>query len=117
MTVTRGMLDEPAPGGGVLAGLGLAGSLPFSPVSLGRNRVKERQPDEMIRRRRLGLTALSSPARAGLRSGAGILLAGSHPSGSGWFTSWVSCRATSDAQRARTTTPTVMTASQIASGG
>jgi len=30
MTVTRGMLDEPARGVGVLAGLGLAGSLPFT---------------------------------------------------------------------------------------
>jgi len=74
MTVTRGMLDEPARGGGVLAGLGLAGSLPFSPVSLGRNRVKERQPDGMIRRRRLGLTALSSPARVGFYSEVGIPL-------------------------------------------
>ena len=79
MTVTPGMLDEPARRGGALAGLGLAGSLPCLPVSLGRNRVKERQPDEMIRRRRLGLTALSSPARAGLRSGAGIPLADSLP--------------------------------------
>jgi len=33
----------------------------------------------MIRRRRLGQTALSSPARAGMRSGVGIPLAGSLP--------------------------------------
>src|SRR5580704_8376821 len=82
------------PGGGVLAGLGLAGSLPFSPVSLGRNRVKERQPDEMIRRRRLGLTARSSPARAGFYSEVGIPLAGSLiQSSPGSFTPRVTCRA------------------------
>jgi hypothetical protein len=46
--VTRGMLGEPARRGGALAGLGLAGSLPCSPVSLGHDRVKERHPDEMI---------------------------------------------------------------------
>ena len=92
--VTRGMLDEPARGGGVLAGLGLAGSLPFSPVSLGRDRVKERQPDEMIRRRRLGLTVLSSPARAGFYSEVGISLADSLiQSGPGSFTLRVTCRA------------------------
>jgi hypothetical protein len=79
MTITRGMLGGPARRGGVLAGLGLAGSLPFSPVSLGRDRVNERPPDGMIRRRRLALTAPPSPARAGLRSGAGILLADSLP--------------------------------------
>ena len=92
MTVTRGMLDEPARRG-VLAGLGLAGSLPFSPVSLGRNRVKERQPDEMIRRRRLGLTALSSLARAGFYSEVGVPLADSLiQSGPGSFTPRVTCR-------------------------
>ena len=48
-------------------------------ISLGRDRVKERHPDEMIRRGRFGLTAPPSPARAGLRSGAGIPLAGSFP--------------------------------------
>ena len=53
MTVTPGMLGEPARRGGALAGLGQAGSLPSSPVSLGRNRVKERQPDGMIRRGRV----------------------------------------------------------------
>ena len=77
--VTRGMLGEPARRGGALAGLGLAGSLRWLPVSLGRNRVNERQPDGMIRRRRFGLTAPPGPARAGLRSGAGIPLAGSLP--------------------------------------
>jgi hypothetical protein len=77
MMVTRGMLDEPARRGGVLAGLGLAGSLRFSPVSLGRDRVKERQPDGMIRCRRLGLAALSSPAGAGFYFGVGTPLAGS----------------------------------------
>jgi hypothetical protein len=91
--VTRGMLGEPARGG-VPAGLGLAGSLRFSPVSLGRDRVSERHPDEMIRRRRFGLTALSSPARTGLRSGVGIPLADSLiQSGPGSFTSRVTCRA------------------------
>jgi len=94
MMVTRGMLGEPARRGGALAGLGLAASLPCLPVSLGRGRVKERHPDEMIRRRRFGLTALSSPARGGLRSGVGIPLADSLPSGSGSFTSWVACCAT-----------------------
>ena len=70
--VARQMADWTSlPGGGVLAGLGLAGSLPFSPVRLGRNGVKERQPDGMIRRRRLGLTALSNPARAGFYSSSG----------------------------------------------
>ena len=93
--VTRGMLGEPARGGDVLAGLGLAGSLPFSPVSLGRDRVKERQPDGMIRRRRFGLTAPPSLARAGFYSGAGIPLADSLiQSGPGSFTPWVTCRAT-----------------------
>jgi len=72
MMVTRGMLGEPARRGGALAGLGLAGSLPCLPISLGRDRVKERQPDEMIRRRRLGLTAPLSLARVGLRSRVGI---------------------------------------------
>src|SRR5579859_5100200 len=57
MMVTRGMLGEPARRGGALAGLGLAGSLSFSPVRLGRDRMKERHADEMIRRRRLGLAA------------------------------------------------------------
>jgi len=80
----------------VLAGLGLAGSLPFSPVSLGRNRVKERQSNEMIRRRRLGLTALSSPARVGFYCEVGIPLADS-------------------LIESGPTMPTVMTASQIAS--
>jgi len=50
MTVTRGMLGEPAGAGDVLAGLGLTGSLPSLSVSLGRIRVTERHPDEMIRR-------------------------------------------------------------------
>jgi len=94
MTVTRGMLGEPARRGGALAGLGLAGSLPCSPVSLGRGWVKERHADAMIRRRRFGLTAPPGPARAGLRAGAGIPLAGSLiPSGPGWFTPRVTCRA------------------------
>jgi hypothetical protein len=79
MMVTRGMLGEPARRGGTLAGLGLAGSLRCLPVSLGRDRVKERHPDEMIRHGRFGLTAPPSPARAGLRSGAGIPLADSLP--------------------------------------
>jgi len=79
MTVTPGMLGEPARRGGALAGLGLAGSLRCLPVSLGRDWVKERHPDEMIRRRRFGLTAPPSPARAGLRAGVGIPLADSLP--------------------------------------
>jgi len=48
MTVTRGMLGEPALRGGVLAGLGRLASV-FA-FSLGRNRVKKRHPDELIRR-------------------------------------------------------------------
>jgi hypothetical protein len=49
--------------------------------------VKERQPDEVIRRRRLGLTALSSPARVGFYSVVGIPLADSLiQSGPGSFT-------------------------------
>jgi hypothetical protein len=79
MMVTRGMLGEPARRGGALAGLGLAGSLPCLPVSLGRDRVKERHADEMIRHGRFGLTAPPSPARGGLRSGVGIPLADSLP--------------------------------------
>ena len=39
--------------------------------------MKERQPEEMIRRRRLGLTALSSPALVGFYSEVGIPLANS----------------------------------------
>jgi hypothetical protein len=78
--LTRGMLGEPARRGGALAGLGLAGSLRCSPVSLGRDRVTERHPDEVIRRGRFGLTGpRPGPAMAGLRSGAGIPLAGSLP--------------------------------------
>jgi len=54
--------------------------------------VKERHPDEMIRHGRFGLTAPPSPARAGLRAGVGIPLADSLiQSGSGSFTSWVTC--------------------------
>jgi hypothetical protein len=56
--------------------------------------VKERQPDEMIRRRQLGLTAPPSPARARLRSRVGIPLADSLiQSGPGSFTPRVTCRA------------------------
>jgi hypothetical protein len=94
MMVTRGMLGEPARQGGVPAGLGQAGPLPYSPVSLGRGRVKERHPDEMIRRRRLGQTALSSPARAGMRSGVGIPLADSLPARLGLVHVVVTCCAT-----------------------
>jgi len=48
----------------------------------------------MIRRRRLGLTALSSPARVGLYSEVGIPLADSLiQSGPGSFTPRVTCRA------------------------
>ena len=77
--VTRGMLGESARRGGALAGLGLAGSLLCLPASLGRDRVKERHPDEMIRHGRFGLNAPPSPAWAGLRSGVGIPLADSLP--------------------------------------
>jgi hypothetical protein len=79
MMVTRGMLGEPARRGGALAGLGLAGSLPCLPVSLGRDRVKARHPDEMIRRRRFGLTGPAEPGPGRLAFRAGIPLAGSLP--------------------------------------
>lgn len=42
MTVARDMVGEPARRGDVLTGLGLAGSLPFLTVSLGRGRVSKR---------------------------------------------------------------------------
>jgi hypothetical protein len=77
--VTCGMLDEPARRGGALAGLGLAGSLPCLPVSLGRDRVKERHADEMIRHGRFGLTAPPSLARPACVPGVGIPLADSLP--------------------------------------
>jgi hypothetical protein len=51
--------------------------------------VKQRHADEMICRRRFGLTAPRARPGAGLRSGAGIPLADSlTKSGSGSFTSW-----------------------------
>jgi hypothetical protein len=77
--VTPGMLGGPARRGGVLAGPGPGRLASVSPVSLGHDRVKERQPDGMIRRRPLGLAALPRPARVGLRSGARIPLADSLP--------------------------------------
>src|SRR2546430_16782685 len=71
MTVTPGMLGEPARRGGALAGLGLAGSPRGLPVRLGRDWGKERHPDDMIRRRRVGLTAPPSPAPARLAAAGG----------------------------------------------
>jgi hypothetical protein len=106
---------EPARRGGVLAGLGQAGSLPCSPVSLGRDRVKERQPDEMIRRRPSGLTAPPGPPGAASVPGSAyrwpalssVRLGLVHAEG--YLPHDVRCT-----QRARTPVPTVMTASQIA---
>jgi hypothetical protein len=48
MTVARDMMGGPARRDGVSTDLGLAGSLPFSPVSLGRGRVIERHLIDMI---------------------------------------------------------------------
>jgi hypothetical protein len=48
MMVARDMVGEPARRGVVLAGLGLAGSIPFLAVSLGRVRVIERHLNDMI---------------------------------------------------------------------
>jgi len=91
--VTPGMLGEPARRGGVLAGLGLAGSLLYLPVSLGRDRVKERHPDEVIRHGRFGLTAPPSPARAGFYFEVGTPLADSLiQSRPGSITPRVTCR-------------------------